>query len=77
MKVSDSIIEKLKNSKEKMDKNQLFLTQKIVEEVEKLQSEVFDLSRLNDRLTERLHKSERKCEAVCRKMWLPFVTDVM
>ena len=57
MKVSDSIIKKLKNNQEKMDKNQLFLTQKIVEEVEKLQSEVFDLSRLNDRLTERLHKS--------------------
>ena len=51
MEVSDSIMEKLKNTEEKMDKNQLFLTQKIVEEVEKLRSEVFDLSRLNDHLT--------------------------
>ena len=51
MEVSDSIMEELKNTEEKMDKNQLFLTQKIVEEVEKLRSEVFDLSRLNDYLT--------------------------
>ena len=51
MEVSDSIMEKLKNTFKKMDKNQLFLTQKIVEEVEKLRSEVFDLSRLNDYLT--------------------------
>ena len=65
MKVSDSIMEKLKNTEEKMDKNQLFLTQKIVEEVEKLRSEVFDLSRLNDHLTGLwLHKPERKCEAL-------------
>ena len=64
MKVSDSIMERLKNIEEKMDKNQLFLTQKIVEEVEKLRSEVFELSRLNDSLTERLHKFERKCEAL-------------
>ena len=34
---------------------------KIVEEVEKLQSEVFELRRLNDRLVERLQKSESKC----------------
>ena len=48
-----------------MDKNQLCLTQKIVDEVEKLRFEVFELSRLNDSLTERLHKSERKkCEAL-------------
>ena len=58
---SDSIMDKLKNIEEKMDKNQLFLTQKIVEEVEKLRSEVFELSRLNDRLTERLQNSEGKC----------------
>ena len=45
---------------EKMDKNQLCLIQKIVEEVDKLRSEVFELSRPNDRLTEKLHKSERK-----------------
>ena len=64
MEVSDSIMEKLKNIEEKMDKNQLCLTQKIVEEVEKLRSEVFELSRLNDSLTERLHKPERKCEAL-------------
>ena len=64
MEVSDSIMEKLKNIEEKMDKNQLCLTQKIVEEVGRLRFEVFELSRLNDSLTERLHKSERKCEAL-------------
>ena len=35
-----------------------------MEEVEKLWSEVSELSRLNERLTERLQKSERKCEAL-------------
>ena len=35
-----------------------------MEEVEKLRSEVSELSRLNDSLTERLHKSERRCEAL-------------
>ena len=32
-----------------------------MEEVEKLRSEVFELRRLNDRLVERLQKSESKC----------------
>ena len=64
MEVSDSIMEKLKGTEEKMDKNQLFLTQKIVEEMGKLRSDVFELSRLNDRLTERLQKCERKCKAL-------------
>ena len=64
MEVSDSIMEKLKDTEEKMDKNQLFLTQKIVDEMGKLRSDVFELSRLNDHLTERLQKSERKCKAL-------------
>ena len=62
--VSDRLMDKLKKLlKKKIVNSKLFKKKnsKIVEEVEKLRSEVFELRRLNDRLVERLQKSESKC----------------
>ena len=56
-----SIMDKLKQIEDKIDQNKLFLSEKIVAEVDKLRHEVFEVSRLNDQLTERLKKAEDKC----------------
>ncbi|XP_070183386.1 uncharacterized protein [Littorina saxatilis] len=62
MEVSqNAVLEKLDNIERKIDGNKTALSKKIECEVERLRSEIFELQRVNDCLTEKLQQTEKKC----------------
>ena len=61
MEVSGAVLDRLKVIEEKLEDNKSVLSAKIVEEIDKLRSEIFDLKKENDHLNKRLQKSEQTC----------------